>query len=271
MSRTGEKFLDLCNVAMTVMVLAISALFFLSFLTPTPVVLTTESPVNGVLVPGSCTLGSLQESKVIRIGNTSVLFVMKLDVSKQTRLNISQADVIPLGQMDLPCTTFVAARNLTATTKTSIGSYSVSRVANLRFGEQCGGYALQKEGLFYFGYYRVGQDLIENFLIESDQPIDQSKPNGVSALAYSLQTVSGPDIDLNSNVNANLDLKDVLARLPEVQFNCQFRPFFNLASPEFGLNVATTVVAVLCLFTQVYFYASKYRRSRGGKGSSDLI
>jgi hypothetical protein len=256
---------DFCAVAMTVLVLAITAIFFLSFTVPIAVVITPGSTVNGVLVDASCSFGSITESRLIRSGNTTVLLLLTLDVTAGTKFLIKQSDVLVATQATDACTV-PSVRRTNVAHGASAGGYSVALAPvpadqMLNFG--CANYTVVKGDRFYLGFYSDGADSITNYVVESDVPIDEGNVVGISVFAMNLQIVAGPAIDLNTQIMLGLNFDDLIARSLEIQINCQYKPGFDFSSASFGLNTATALVGGLCLLTQLEFYAHKYRRHRG--------
>jgi hypothetical protein len=261
--RLREKVFDVCNVAMTVTVIALSVLFFLSFQQATPVATSIgkANELNGQLLFGSCSFGTLSQSVVFRVDNSSVLIIIKIDATVLSRMNITRDDVekgpnVDLGPTD--CRTFEVQR-LSSSLDASSGRYRVIRQPDQRPNEECFRWSLNRSGTFFAGFFRAGQDVIETYTVESREAIDLDSPVGITVYSASFQTVTGPSIDLNTKVNRAYDYTDILrVKLPEVQLNCQYKPFIEATSPAFALNVASILVAILCFFAQLVHFHGKY-------------
>jgi hypothetical protein len=256
-----ERAFDLCNLMMTITVIALSALFFLSFqeLTPVTTSIADLKELGGSLARGSCSFGSASDSQLLRVDNTSILFLSKVDASINSLMNVTRADIVAVPVNVMPCTTFVGKR-LYQVTDASVGRYKVVKGPSAqRPGELCGGFVFQKRSYNYFGYFRISTDISESYLLESTTTIDVDAPEGITVSSFIFQTVSGPQVDINSNIDTIAYFTDLVSiKLPEIAFSCQYRPSFSTVPTSFGLNLATTLVAVLCLFVQLAYLQYKY-------------
>jgi hypothetical protein len=257
-----EQALDICSVSMTGTVIALSVMFFLAFREPVPVV-ATIAKVNGLsgeLVGGSCSFGSIAQTSVFRADNSSVLIVTKIEATILSKLNFTLAelaDSMPeFGPTD--CRTFDVQRHFVPMMGSS-GRYRVSRKPDQRPNELCNRWSFNISGYYWMGFFRGSQDVVENHVVESLEPINPDEPIGITVYSSAFQKVTGPELDLELKVNGVFDFTELIAvKMPEIQFSCQYRPFFDVKSSAFALNVTSILVAILCLFVQLAFFYSKY-------------
>jgi hypothetical protein len=274
--RLREKAFDFCNIAMTVTVIALSVLFFLSFQQPTPVVATIPkvNALNGDLLPGSCSYGSLSQSAIFRSDNSSVMLLTKIDATILSRMNFTGADIQDpsVAKIATECTSFEVQREFVPQGGSG-GRYRVIRKADPRPNEICVRWSITRgDGYYLAGFFRGSEDLVENCVVESKEPIDAANPVGITVYMSSFQLVSGPLIDLNAKVSAVYDFTDIIrVRMPELQFSCEYKPFFEVSSAAFGLNVASILVAILCLIVQmVHFQGKHMHHDAGGAIKNEL-
>jgi hypothetical protein len=254
-----EGLFDICTLIMTVLMLSVSATFFLSFLSPVRFSYQIGTVPPGVLKALSCDHGITTSSRIFSQGSNTVVSAKEMAVTSLSKFNLTIDDLTKFTNAGIMVNTSLsvslAIGSPRGSTKTRLHydvRFNPSTLNQIQFGNY------SKAGSYYVYAVNFRDSGFTSAVFQSNEPIKWDDVDVDTYMLISVQQMTGSD----TSFALGDEISDSTRLINSQTVDCWIYREFDFNDTAFKLNIVTAAVASLCFLIQLEFFGVKYCCSR---------